>query len=156
FLGRALAYAGLGNYAAAVGEYNHALRVKPNDAVLLTARGSAYLVLGDLEWARKDFTEAIRLDPRNATAHNGRGYALVKLGKSFEGVREAQTALELGHPTPSLFYNAARVFAQASALEAIAEQSSRSPGGWSAVYREEAMKSLARALPLVKEEKRAD
>src|SRR5262249_2829098 len=60
FLGLALAYAGLGNYAAAVGEYNHALRVKPNDAVLHTARGSAYLVLGDLERARKDFTEAIR------------------------------------------------------------------------------------------------
>ncbi|MBI1917002.1 MAG: tetratricopeptide repeat protein [Planctomycetes bacterium] len=153
---RALAHWGLGNYAAVVGEYNHALTVRPGDPTLLAAQGWAYIALEDWKRARDDFTQAIGRDPTNAQAHNGFGYALVKLGKPIEGVREAREALELGPPTERLFYNAARVFAQASAVEAALAQSSRGSWDKSEDYREEAVRRLVQALALVKEQQRAE
>jgi tetratricopeptide (TPR) repeat protein len=153
--GRALAQSGLGDYAAAVGEYYQALALRPQDPALHAARGRAYLVLDQMERARHDFTEAVRLDGTNGPAHYGLGYALVKLGRSAEGVAEARKALELGPPTPGLFYNAARVFAQAAALEK--SQPSRSAWRTGDEYRETAVDYLRRALALLEsDEKRAE
>ena len=86
----------------------------------------------------------------------GATYALVKLGKPIEGVREANKALELGPPTRRLFYNAARVFAQASAVEAEAEQSSPGSGLRSDAYRAKAVRYLEQALALLEKERPAE
>src|SRR5262249_30056180 len=153
---RALAHAGLGNYAGVVGDYDLALAIRPRDPLLHAERGWAYLILNDHERAREDFTEAIRLDPTEGHSYNGLGYALVKLGKAIEGVREANKALQLGPPTRRLFYNAARVFAQAYAMEAEAEQTSRGPGSRSDAYREEALRCLVQALERREQERPAE
>src|SRR5262249_20654997 len=73
YRGRALVQAGLGDFAAAVGEYTQALAVRPGDAALHAARGWAYLVLDVPGRARDDFAEAARLDPANGHARNGLG-----------------------------------------------------------------------------------
>jgi eukaryotic-like serine/threonine-protein kinase len=154
YLARALAHAGLGDYAAVVGDYTQTLVLRPKDPALHEARGWAYLAIGAAPQARDDFTEAIRLAPRNSHSHNGLGYALVRLGKAAEGVREARKALALGPPTRRLFVNAARVLAQAAAIEE-ARTPRRAVAGES--YRAEAVECLVRALAsLGGEKKRAE
>ncbi len=58
---------------AAIRNYNEAIRLDPQNARTLSARGSAWLSKKEHGQAIADFDEAIRLDPKNTLAYIGRG-----------------------------------------------------------------------------------
>lgn len=113
FRQRALAHALLNEHAEAVEDYTLSLGYKA-DAVTHVRRGWAYLILKAPALAKMDFDRAIDLNPELAIAYNARGYVLAVKGEYQKAVADANKAIDLGKPTASLFYEAARVHAQAS------------------------------------------
>jgi serine/threonine protein kinase/predicted Zn-dependent protease len=112
---RALAHVELGEHAAAAEDYTRALAFEPAALADYLARGWSYIVLDVPSLAVRDFEKALQLDPKQADAYNGRGYARAKLGHYQAGVLDAEMALHLGPASARLFYNAARIYAQAAA-----------------------------------------
>ena len=77
-------------------------------------RGWLYLLADAPRLALDDFDEAIRLSPSESDCYCGKGSALVRLGDHAGAVANAEKALSLGQPLPTLYYTSARIFAQAS------------------------------------------
>jgi lipoprotein NlpI len=80
--GRAAAYYNRGNansakgdFAAAIADYDEALKLDPKNARALANRGTAHSDKGDADAAIADFDEAIKRDPRLASAHFNRANA---------------------------------------------------------------------------------
>jgi tetratricopeptide (TPR) repeat protein len=111
YRGRGLARAELGQYPGAIDDFTKALELHPTSAVQ-AYRGWAYLVVDAPKLAMRDFELAIELDSSNGDAYNGRGFARAKLGLHREALRDAAEALRHGPPSPRLFFNAARIYAQ--------------------------------------------
>jgi hypothetical protein len=99
--------------------------------------------------ALRDFEEAIRLDPEYADAYTGRGLVRVRLGDCHGGVADAEEALRRGPVGSRLFYNAARIYAQAL-VRPTADSSSphRSSAPTRPEYRDRSLLLLKRALEL--------
>jgi serine/threonine protein kinase/Flp pilus assembly protein TadD len=111
YRGRGLARAELGQYPGAIEDFTKALELHPT-AVVQAYRGWTHLVVDAPKLALRDFELAIKLDPQNGDAYNGRGFALASLGRYREAMHDAAEAIRLGPPSPRLYYNAARVYAQ--------------------------------------------
>jgi tetratricopeptide (TPR) repeat protein len=110
YRGRGLARAELGQYPGAIEDFTKALELHPTSAVQ-AYRGWTHLVVDAKKLALRDFEMAIELDSKNGDAYNGRGFVRASLGQYKNAVLDASEALRLGPPSPSLFYNAARVYA---------------------------------------------
>jgi serine/threonine protein kinase/Tfp pilus assembly protein PilF len=112
YLARAWAKTRLGQHTSAIDDCTLALKIKP-DSDTYTYRGSLHLLCHAPELAQADFEAAIHLNPKNAEAFNGLGYARVVQGQYWQGIGDANQALQLGPENCRLLYNAARTFAQA-------------------------------------------
>ena len=66
-------------YDDAVGAYQKALEIEPNNAVAHNDLGSAYLKLEKYEDAVSSYKKAIELDPYNETAHYNLGFAYIDI-----------------------------------------------------------------------------
>jgi Flp pilus assembly protein TadD len=53
-----------GNYAHAVGRFNAALNIEPNDLVALVNRGESFIKLGKITEARRDLEKAVEIATR--------------------------------------------------------------------------------------------
>ena len=71
---------------------NEFLRLKPNDAGTLEARGSAYLKLNRSDAAIADYDAALKLSPRFASALYGRGLAKQMQGNQSDGDADVAAA----------------------------------------------------------------
>jgi tetratricopeptide (TPR) repeat protein len=111
YRGRGLARAESGQYPGAIDDFTKALALHPTSAVQ-AYRGWMHLVVDARQLALRDFELAIELDPRNGDAYNGRGFVRAGLGRHREAIQDAMEALRHGPPSPRLFYNAARIYAQ--------------------------------------------
>jgi tetratricopeptide (TPR) repeat protein len=111
YRGRGLASAELGRYPAAIEDFTKALELKPTSAVH-AYRGWMHLAVDSPKMALRDFELAIDLDPDNGDAYSGRGIVLANQGRYREAAQDAAGAIHRGPPSPRLFYNAARIYAQ--------------------------------------------
>ncbi len=111
YRGRGLARAELGRYPGAIEDFTKALELSPTSAVQ-AYRGWMHLGVDAPKLALRDFELAIELDPRNGDAYSGRGVVHAGQGRYREATRDAAEAIRLGPPSPRLFYNAARIYAQ--------------------------------------------
>jgi len=111
YRGRGLARAELGQYPGAIDDFTKALELHPTSAVQ-AYRGWTHLVVDAPKLALRDFELAIELDANNGDAYNGRGFAHARLGRHREALEDAALAISHGPPSPRLYYNAARVYAQ--------------------------------------------
>jgi tetratricopeptide (TPR) repeat protein len=73
------------DYDRAIGEYNTAIRLKPDYAEAYNDRGFAYYLKGDAERAIADYTRAIALRPNYPKAYNSRG--VVYLAHGYGGAK---------------------------------------------------------------------
>ncbi|RJR31726.1 MAG: tetratricopeptide repeat protein [Desulfobacteraceae bacterium] len=81
FNARARARLNLGNKPGAAADYDEALRLKPQDLIFLSNRGTfRELNLEDYAGAVADYTEMLRLKPQNTFALTARGRARQKAG----------------------------------------------------------------------------
>jgi tetratricopeptide (TPR) repeat protein len=150
---RGLLYMRRRRYADAVEAFDRALALRP-DAATLTSRGWAYLRLDAPKLALPDFEAALRADAGSAEALCGRGRCRVLLGKTEDGVADAEAALARARqPTARLLYNAAAVHAQATLA---LENATGSAGTAQIRSQERAVELLRRALEKIPERQRAD
>jgi tetratricopeptide (TPR) repeat protein len=63
------------NYALAIAEFTHAIKLDANNVVAYNKRGHAYLELDDPDRAIADYTQAILLNPNSSVLFSNRGYA---------------------------------------------------------------------------------
>ena len=111
YRGRGLARAELGRHAGAIEDFTKALEMSPTSAVQ-AYRGWMHLGVDAPKLAQRDFELAIELDPKNGDAYSGRGMVHASQGRYREAARDAAEAVRLGPPSPRLFFNAARIYAQ--------------------------------------------
>ncbi len=64
---RALSYEGKGDEDKALTDFDQAIALSPNDALLLSERASAYLHKSEPDRAVADLNAALAIEPRNAS-----------------------------------------------------------------------------------------
>ena len=112
FRARAALRTRLGRYAEAQTDYTRALELNANGATY-AARGWCFLVADSPKLALADFEESLRRTPAQSDAYAGRGLCRVLLSESQSAIADAEEALRQGPDSPRLFYNVARIYAQA-------------------------------------------
>ncbi len=85
----------LGQYFAAIVDFDTAIRLKPDYAIAYNNRGAVKYHLGQHSAAIADYDTAIRLKPGYAIAYNNRGIAKVQLNRISGAKQDARTALRL-------------------------------------------------------------
>ncbi|HKI38759.1 MAG TPA: tetratricopeptide repeat protein [Gemmataceae bacterium] len=92
-----------GDLAGAVGEYDGALRLDPNDAAAYLARGQALRLLGRLDDSAADFLRASELDRDSLAAHQLLAQVSLTRGRWEEAVAACTVAIRLDPARPSFF-----------------------------------------------------
>ena len=92
----------LGQYAAAILDYNFAIALKPDYAEALSDRGRAKAKLKQYIAAITDYDTAIKLEPNDANTYYNRGKAKTKLDQNKDAEQDWQTALKLATQTGNM------------------------------------------------------
>jgi lipoprotein NlpI len=92
---RAATYVGQGDLDRAIADYDEAIRLDPQSAVVFSTRGFAYFGKRDFDHAIADFNEAIRLDGKLSEAYRGRGAAYVLKGDNDRGIADFNELIRL-------------------------------------------------------------
>lgn len=79
----------------AIGHYQKALEIDPDNAEVHGRLGGAFLEMGRTVEAIVHLSNAIEIQPRNATAHANLGAALLQMGRVAEAIPHLQKALEI-------------------------------------------------------------
>ena len=96
-------YSGL--YNLAIANYDKAIQLKPNYAMVYYNRGIAKVDLGQYVDAIKDFDKAIQLKPDNAMAYNNRGNTSAVLGQYVDAIKDFDEAIQLKPDNAMAYYN---------------------------------------------------
>jgi len=108
--------------AAAIAEFQEALRRKPDYSDADNNWGSVLLSAGDTEAALGHFRNAVQLDDQYAAARSNLGSALAKLGQTQEASIQLQEALRLAPNSSRIHANYGKLLAQTGQMpKAIAE-----------------------------------
>jgi len=91
--GRGNAYRNLGHYANAINDYNAALRLSPNVAVIYANRGDTYVLMKQYDKAIADYDTAIKRDSNLTRAYFGRGEAYLGKGDAKRAAVEFRQVL---------------------------------------------------------------
>ncbi len=92
-LGVALSQAG--RLQEAIGQFEQAARLKPDDAEAHVNLGNVSLHTGKVQEAIGYYEQAVRLNPNFATAHRGLGLALKRMGRASEAAVQYEEALRI-------------------------------------------------------------
>jgi TonB family protein len=85
----------MGEYDAAIVDYNKAIELNPKESSIYFSRGLAHFNNKSFTPAIADFDKVIELDPKEATAYFKRGNALEKIGNFEKALTDYQKAVEL-------------------------------------------------------------
>jgi tetratricopeptide (TPR) repeat protein len=83
------------DFDAAIRDFDAAMKLNPNDVIVVTTRGNAWYAKQDYDKAIRDYEQAIRLDPKNATTMTSRGNALAAKKEYERALRDFDGALRL-------------------------------------------------------------
>lgn len=95
YLRRGDAYADMGEYRRAAGDYDTAIRLDPRLALAYFNRAYAYGEMGQYDKAIADYTKAIELDPADAQAYHNRGLDYINKGEASCAISDLEKAMEL-------------------------------------------------------------
>lgn len=85
----------MGEYDAAIADYNKAVELNPKEPDIYFSRGLAHFNKQSYTPAIADFDKVIELDPKEAMAYFKRGNALERLGSFEKALADYQKAVEL-------------------------------------------------------------
>jgi tetratricopeptide (TPR) repeat protein len=94
-LGRGQAYLLKKDPAAALAEFDAAIRINPANAVLFAQRGLTRQERGDVDGAIADYTDVLRLSPNDAGAYNRRGALWRAKGDEARAAADFEAALKV-------------------------------------------------------------
>jgi tetratricopeptide (TPR) repeat protein len=92
-------------------DFNEAVKLAPQSADAIRARGLYYFGRGKNEEALADLDAAIKLRPDDVESHEARGVALLVLKRFDDAIAAFDKALSIAPRTPGLLTNRARVYA---------------------------------------------
>lgn len=95
YVARANLYDMAGGFEQALADYDTALRLKPDNAVVYQQRGLAYFGHGQLHEALTDFNKAIELEPNNATLYHNRGLAYAASDRTEKAMQDFSRSVEI-------------------------------------------------------------
>jgi tetratricopeptide (TPR) repeat protein len=93
FTSRGNASAQTGDIDRSLADFDQAIRLDPNDAFAVGARGDLHLVRKDYEHAIADYTTAISIEPNNAAALTGRAIVHVVTGNPDRAIADCDQAI---------------------------------------------------------------
>ncbi len=94
-----------GNIQEAVGQYEQALRIKPDNPEAHNSLGLALDGLGRVSEAIEHFEQALRAEPNYADAHSNLAIALVQQGRVPEAIEHWKQALRIRPDFVAACYN---------------------------------------------------
>lgn len=94
YYNRGNAQAAKGDQAAAIADYDEALKLEPKNARVLNNRGTARSEAGDADAAIADFSEAIQHDKRYASAYFNRANAYAAKGETNRAIEDYAAAIK--------------------------------------------------------------
>lgn len=122
-----------GRHEEAVGYYERAVAVRPDDALANYNLGTALMEAGRVEESLASFEESFRIEPRRVEARLNKGAALLKLDRPADAAAEFEAALPSLPEDPLLRVNYGKALAQSGrvdkALEQWREAAELAPGG---------------------------
>lgn len=92
--------------ADAQADYDRALQLDPNSAVLYNERGFFHLRIGEFDAALRDYNSAIVIDPQFPYALFGRGIAYMRKGELSRGQDDLAAARRIDNSIDAAFRNA--------------------------------------------------
>ena len=92
------------DYAGAIREFTHAIRLNPNDGIAYVLRGICRAELGQHVAAISDYDIAIRLSPADANAYFMRGVTKGVLGQHFAAIADYDIAIRLRPGEPAAYF----------------------------------------------------
>lgn len=101
---RGVAYRVKSNYAAAIDDFNEAIRLVPNYANAFNNRGVAYRNMGDLDRAIADYDQAILIKPDYVAAFYNRGLALADKKEYAKAISDFTAVLRADPNNPAVLY----------------------------------------------------
>ena len=104
YLERAAVYMDNGQFDRALEDYDTAIGLKPNDAILHNIRGAAFARIHRYDLAMADFETAMRLNPKYANAYARRGAVFGATNQHDRAFADFQVALQLENDN-TLVYN---------------------------------------------------
>jgi lipoprotein NlpI len=104
---RGNAYQNKGDYVRAIADYDQAIKLNSDSALIFNNRGSAHQHKGDYERAIQDYEQAIRLDPSSARAFNNRGRVNHLKEDYAQAIKDYDEAIALDPDYQLAFYNRA-------------------------------------------------
>ncbi len=102
---RGNAKADLGQYLAAISDFDKAIQLKPDAVNAYINRGLAKAALGQHIGAISDYDKAIQLKPDHAEAYNNQGNAKAALGQYFAAISDYDKAIQLKPDYASAYFN---------------------------------------------------
>ncbi len=116
YLNRANARNSRKDYAAAIADYNNAIKLNPKLTEAFVHRGFCYFVQDKKSEAQADFEEAIRLDPQDADGYGHLGI-LFEQERRFEGgLKNLRKAVSLGSHDPEVYTHLAWILVEGPEL----------------------------------------
>lgn len=109
-INRGIAYASLGLFDYALGDFNKAVIIDPEFHDAYINRGNLYYKRQEFDLALSDFNEAIRLQPGFAVAYFDRGCVYQKKGDFDNSIADYNMALALDPGYVKAYYNRALVY----------------------------------------------
>lgn len=92
---RGYAYLQKRNYDLAIADFNHAIKLQPNEPRAFYDRGVAYSAQGNYDQAIADDTQIIKLDPKSADAYYNRGLDYLNKGDALSALADYNKAISL-------------------------------------------------------------
>ena len=97
--------ADLGQYFAAISDYDKAIQLEPDDAIAYYNRGLAKAGLGRYSVAISDYNKAIQLKPDEANAYINRGAAKVELRRYSAAISDYDKVIQIEPEAVHAYYN---------------------------------------------------
>jgi tetratricopeptide (TPR) repeat protein len=112
---RGLAYSIDRDFDKGIGEYNEALRLRPNDSLAYIKRGRAYVAKRQFDKAITDENAALRLcagtdTQRAAEAYCVRGWAYGEMGDYDKAIADENESIYLNPDDPGPYYHRAKIY----------------------------------------------
>jgi tetratricopeptide (TPR) repeat protein len=100
----------MGNYQAALADFDQVLELKPNDTWAILQQGKTRLLMGNYQAALANFDQALKLEPDNALLHYHRGLLRLAMSTPDQAKDNLSEAIRLASQTykksPQEWHNA--------------------------------------------------
>ena len=95
----------LGDFKAALNDYNKAIELYPYYSFIYNNRGNAKRKLRKKKSALVDYDKAIELNPKNSAAYSNRGISKSELGDKEGAIKDCDRAIELNPKNSEVYSN---------------------------------------------------